>query len=73
MTGAKIPLVTDAEPMGAHEIIIGPSKHLDELAMYIDWKVLGEEGYVIRTQPGHLALFGGPARRHAKCGVHISR
>ena len=60
MTGAKIPLVTDEEPMGKHEIIIGPSKHLDELAMYIDWDALGEEGYVIRTQPGRLALFGGP-------------
>ena len=68
MTGAEIPLVTDAAPMGAHEILIGPSRHLDELCMYIDWEALGEEGYVIRTRspsplhPGgpHLALFGGP-------------
>ncbi len=67
MTGAQLPLATDAEPMGAHEILIGPSKHLDELSVYIDWEALGEEGYVIRTRgpsplhPGgpHLALFGG--------------
>ena len=60
MTGAAIPLVTDEEPMGEREIIIGPSKHLDNLAMYIDWDALGEEGYVIRTHGPHLALFGGP-------------
>ena len=68
MTAVDIPLVTDAEPMADHEILIGPSKHLDELAMYIDWEALGEEGYVIRTRAPsplhpdgpHLALFGGP-------------
>ena len=60
MTGAEIPLMTDAEPMAAHEIMIGPSTHLDELAMYVDWAALGDEGYVIRTQGAHLALFGGP-------------
>lgn len=66
MTGAELALVDDAGPMGGHEILIGPSRHLDEVAMYIDWEALGEEGYVIRTRspsplhPGgpHLALFG---------------
>jgi len=60
MTGATIPMITDRQPMGPREIIIGPSKHLDNLAMYIDWDALGEEGYVIRTHGGRLALFGGP-------------
>ena len=60
MTGAAIPIITDKQPMGPREIVIGPSKHLDELAMYIDWEALGEEGYVIRTHGSHLALFGGP-------------
>ena len=68
MTGVDIPLVTDAEPMGDHAILIGPSAHLDELAMHVDWDGLGPEGYIIRThgpsplQPGgpHLALVGGP-------------
>ena len=44
MTGATIPMVTDKQPMGPREIVIGPSKHLDELAMHIDWEALGEEG-----------------------------
>ena len=59
MTGATLPLGTDDKPMGEREIIIGPSKHLDNLAMYIDWDALGEEGYIIRTRGPHLALFGG--------------
>ena len=62
ITGARLPIVTDAEPMGPHEIIIGPSEHLDNLAVYIDWAKLGREGYVIRTAGAHLLLFGGPAR-----------
>jgi len=60
MTGATIPIITDKQPMGPREIVIGPSEHLDELAMYIDWEKLGDQGYVIRTHGPHLALFGGP-------------
>jgi len=62
ITGVRLPIVTDAEPMGQHEIIIGPSKHLDNLAVYIDWEKLGREGYVIWTVDDYLLLFGGPAR-----------
>lgn len=61
MTGAAIPVTTDAREPTAHEILIGPSTHLDSLAMYVDWDALGPEGYVIRTHGSHLALFGGPA------------
>ena len=62
ITGAELAIVTDAEPMGEHEIIIGPSAHLDNLAVCIDWDRLGREGYVIRTVGEHLLLFGGPPR-----------
>ncbi len=62
ITGARLPIISDAEPMGEREIIIGPSKHLDNLATYIDWEKLGREGYVIRTVGNYLLLFGGPER-----------
>ena len=62
ITGARLPIVTDARPMRGKEIIIGPSKHLDSLAIYIDWEELGSEGYVIRTVGNCLVLFGGPRR-----------
>ena len=62
ITGVELPIVTDAEPMQEHEIIIGPSRHLADLAVCIDWDKLGNEGYVIRTSGRHLLLFGGPTR-----------
>ena len=60
ITGAVIPLATDGTPMTDHEIVIGPGRHLERLALHIDWDALGEEGYVIRTANRHLVLFGGP-------------
>ena len=62
ITGITLAIVPDTDPMSAHEIIIGPSKHLDALAICIDWDKLGPGGYVIRTVGNHLLLFGGPAR-----------
>ena len=59
ITGAEVGIVTDDEAMGEREIIIGPSKHLDNLAITIDWEKLGRDGYVIRTVRGQLVLFGG--------------
>ena len=51
ITGVRLPIVTDDKPMTKHEIIIGPSKHLDMLSPYVDWERLGREGYVIWTSP----------------------
>ena len=62
ITGVTLPIVTDAEPMSEHEILIGSSKHLDNLAIYIDWESLSGEGYMIRTVGNHLVLLGGPTR-----------
>lgn len=67
ITGARLAILTDDAPMTRHEILIGPSRHLDALALYIDGEKLGREGYVIRTygnQPRgqYLLLFGGPMR-----------
>ena len=63
ITGVKLAVVTDDEALGEWEIMIGPSRHLDSLAMYIDEERLGGDGYVIRTvRGGHLVLFGGPGQ-----------
>ena len=67
ITGVRLPIVTDDKPMTKHEIIIGPSKHLDKLSVYVDWERLGREGYVIWTYGNeprgkYLLLFGGPMR-----------
>lgn len=62
ITGAVFPVQTDAVPMGAHEIILGDSKHLRQLDTRVDFDALGDEGYVIRTAGPHLVIAGGALR-----------
>jgi hypothetical protein len=67
ITGVQLPIITDAQPMMRHEILIGPSRHLDELLGPIDTDALSQEACVIQTRSDpstgrHLMLFGGPVR-----------
>lgn len=62
MTGAKLPVVTDATPAGPHEIVVGQSARLKRLGVAIDFKALGAEGYVLRTVGPHLVIAGGAPR-----------
>ena len=62
MTGAALPIVSDAAPMGAHEIILGDNAHLERLGVPVDFEALGNEGYVIKTAGPHLVLAGGALR-----------
>ena len=62
MTGAKLPIVADTEPVGEREIILGDGQHLGSLALKIDFDQLGHEGYVIRTAGNHLVIAGGSLR-----------
>jgi hypothetical protein len=62
MTGAKLPIVADTEPIGRHEIILGDNRHLKALGLAIDFKELGNEGYVIRTVGENLVIAGGALR-----------
>ncbi len=62
ISGAKLPITSDHEATAAHEIILGQSSHLEKLAPGIDFKALGDEGYVIRTAGPHLLIAGGGLR-----------
>jgi len=62
MTGATLPVVSDKEPVGAHEIVLGANTHLEKLNIQIDFKELGREGYVIKTAGPHLVIAGGALR-----------
>jgi hypothetical protein len=56
ITGARLPIVTDAEPERPHEILVGKSRH------YVLPDGLGKEGYVLRTAGERLAIMGGEPR-----------
>lgn len=62
MTGATLPIVSDTQPMGEAEIILGDNRHLAALGAKIDFAALGTEDYVLRTAGKHLIIAGGEAR-----------
>ncbi len=62
MTGAELPIASDQQPLGSHEIVLGKNAHLKELKVEIDFSALGREGYVIRTLGNHLVIAGGDLR-----------
>lgn len=62
ITGADIPLVSDAEPAVDNEIVVGKNARLDQLGVSIDLGKLGQEGYVLRSQKSRLFIAGGEPR-----------
>jgi len=62
MTGATLPIVSDTQPTGEREIVLGDNKHLAALGAKIDFASLGTEGYVLRTVGRHLIIAGGEGR-----------
>jgi hypothetical protein len=60
--GAKLPIVSDREPLGPKEIVLGNSAHLEPLGQKIDLPALGNEGYVIETCGERLIIAGGALR-----------
>lgn len=62
MSGAKLPIVSDRQGVGAKEIVVGAGARLGQLHVNIDVKELGDEGYVIRTVGPHLVIAGGALR-----------
>ncbi len=60
--GVRLPIITDEQPLGPHEIILGDSAHLRAAGIEIDFESLGDEGFVIRTARPHLVIAGGKER-----------
>jgi hypothetical protein len=62
MTGAKLAFVSDREPVGPREIVLGDNAHRKELDPNAELSGLGDEGYVIETVGPHLVIAGGSLR-----------
>ncbi|HID77179.1 MAG TPA: DUF4838 domain-containing protein [Planctomycetaceae bacterium] len=62
MSGARLPIVSDTQPMSEAEIILGDNAHLRRLGVAVDFDSLGPEGYVIHTVGRHLVIAGGRLR-----------
>lgn len=62
ISGVKLPIVMDSEPMGTHEILLGDNAHLRKLSLQINFAKLGTDGFTLRTHGNHLIIAGGKPR-----------
>lgn len=62
ITGAYLPLCRDNENISGPMILIGNSSALQKVDQSIDFKTLGDEGFIIKTIDPHLILAGGKLR-----------
>ena len=62
MTGAKLPIVSDGDPVRNKEIILGSNARIGRLGPNLDFDALGSEGYMLRTLGSRLIIAGGEPR-----------
>ncbi len=62
ISGARLPIATDAQPAGGREILLGDNAHLRKLAAKIDFQKLGTDGFTLRTEGQRLIIAGGRPR-----------
>ena len=59
ISGAALPVVTADKSRRNYEIIVGQNERLDELSAGINYKLLKEDGFVIRSDSSRLIIAGG--------------
>jgi hypothetical protein len=62
VSGATLPIVTDATPAGTAEILIGNNNRLSAVKAGISFQQLGPDGFIIKTVGNDLLLAGGNGR-----------
>ena len=62
ISGAKLPIVSDATPPADAEIVVGANGRLRELGIALDAKRLGREGYRLVVAGTRLVIAGGEPR-----------
>jgi len=59
ISGAVVPVVSDASPPGRDEILVGRSRRYAQAGIDIPWDGLAEDGFVLRTVGRRLVIAGG--------------
>ena len=62
MSGARLPIVTDAEKPEGDLVLVGNSNLIQKLGLGFPFEQLGSEGFVLRTEGNNLVIVGGRQR-----------
>jgi hypothetical protein len=62
MSGAKLPIVTDAARAGSREILLGDNAHLRKLGLKLEADKIGTDGFILRTEHNRLIILGDKPR-----------
>ena len=62
MSGVKLRIVTDTEPLPSHAILLGRPRYLPKLKVQPDWAGLGQEEYLLQVKGDYLIIAGGRPR-----------
>jgi hypothetical protein len=62
ISGARLPIVTDATPVSGDAVLVGKSDALDRLGVTLPFEDLGPEGFALKTAGRHLVIAGGRLR-----------
>lgn len=62
MSGARLPIVTEAGKPQGNLILVGRGKLTDKMNLAIDYAKLGEEGFALKTSGKRLVIAGGRLR-----------
>ncbi|HTE34281.1 MAG TPA: DUF4838 domain-containing protein [Chryseolinea sp.] len=59
ISGAALAIIGADKDRSPYEIVLGQNERLDELSIPINFNMLGEDGFVIRTDSSRLIIAGG--------------
>lgn len=69
MSRVRVPLVVDDAPPQLQEILIGPSRRLNDIHLNVPWEKLEQDGFLLKTQGQKLIIAGG-SEKGALYGVY---
>ncbi|HET9279739.1 MAG TPA: DUF4838 domain-containing protein [Flavitalea sp.] len=59
ISGTALPVITADKHRSPHEVILGQNERLDEISSRINYKLLKEDGFLIKTDSSRLIIVGG--------------
>jgi hypothetical protein len=62
ISGAALPIVSDAAPATPHEIVLGRTNRAEPAGLEVDFSGLGQEGFRLETRGAKLFVSGGRPR-----------